>query len=308
MNRKKLLYIFLYIFGGISTLNAQNNAQNQLELDSLLIDAVEKSQLRDVELLLKKGANVEGLVIGSMSVVPLRLAKDVKIAKLLIENGANVNSDDGRGYQAIHSPYNAEIAKLLIENGANVNAGTDNGFTPLFYINNVEIAKILIENGANVRQKNPFGDTPLHFVEDTEVIRLLIDKGADINAKDDDGDTPLHYSSSAQKTKLLIESGAQIDTKNSRGNTPLHSAKNVEIAKLLIENGADINMLNNEANNVLHILLLNGVSRQNRFKKNLIEFFINQQVSTTLKNKAGKSPKDILHDLGYQSFMDLPEE
>ena len=55
----------------------------------------------------------------------------------------------------------AEIAKVLIDNGAEVNAKSDRGDTPLHWAaekNAAEIAKVLIANGAEVNAKSDHGD------------------------------------------------------------------------------------------------------------------------------------------------------
>jgi hypothetical protein len=67
---------------------------------------------------------------------------------------------------------NTEEMKLLLDNGANVNSQDINRYTPLHFVagsNNcsrfTEIAcQILLERGANVNATNMFGSTPLKYV------------------------------------------------------------------------------------------------------------------------------------------------
>ena len=157
---------------------------------------------------------------------------------------------------------NVEIAKLLIENGADVNAKTKHKTwtkfgkvvnsptvsipaqsTPLYIaiINNyIKTSKLLIENGADVNAKDAKGHTPLHFAKNLEIVKLLIKNGADVNARKGVS-PPLYDTYNIEIAKLLIENGADVNAKSPWGYTPLSNARTVEMAKLLIENGADVN-------------------------------------------------------------------
>jgi len=75
----------------------------------------------------------------------------------LLKHGAQINQQDGRGYTALSEVVSStrddfsnqiEIAKLLIENGADVNQGDFFGITPLMRANRADIIKLLIESGA----------------------------------------------------------------------------------------------------------------------------------------------------------------
>jgi len=74
--------------------------------------------------------------------------------KLLITEGANVNTKDDKGWSPLHTATGEgkkEVVQLLITKGAKVNAKTNSGFTSLdvaFYVTNQEISDILLKHGA----------------------------------------------------------------------------------------------------------------------------------------------------------------
>ena len=49
---------------------------------------------------------------------PLHEARDVEIAKILIQHGADVMARDKRGHTPLQDAQNAEIAEILIQHGA----------------------------------------------------------------------------------------------------------------------------------------------------------------------------------------------
>ena len=81
-----------------------------------------------------------------------------------------------------------EVAKLLIENSANVDSANNGGETPLHWAakgNSVDVAKRLIANSANVDSADNYGITALHWsakMNSVDVARLLLEKSANLNA------------------------------------------------------------------------------------------------------------------------------
>lgn len=79
---------------------------------------------------------------------------------------------------------NLKIAKLLIEHGADVNAQDDNqGWTPIIQASaygHLDIVKLLVEKGANVNDKNKENATALDRANEqgrTEIAEFLIQNG-----------------------------------------------------------------------------------------------------------------------------------
>lgn len=138
-----------------------------------------------------------------------------------IARGAEVNvAKDKNGQAALHIAAwtgNVEIARILVENGADVNIKDRGGETPLHiasYYGKADMVRFLLENGAKVGARKNNGATPLHdaaIIGRADVARLLIENGADVNARANDGLTPYAYARlkrSESLMSLLKENGA----------------------------------------------------------------------------------------------------
>jgi ankyrin repeat protein len=112
------------------------------------------------------------------------------IARLLIERGAtNVNVPDKDGATPLFRVASVKIARLLIERGANVNAADREGLTPLHIAVSegpgIELAKLLVLRGADVNARNHEGHTPLDLLLvdsfDHDFALFLVAHGARVN-------------------------------------------------------------------------------------------------------------------------------
>ncbi len=109
--------------------------------------------------------------------------------KVLVENGADVNSEDFYGYSLLMlAAMNDDLkfAKLLIKNGANINhtsyegEGMDNALLLATQEGNIEIVKLLLNNGADVNYVNEQGMTALFIATNdgyNSIARLLKSAG-----------------------------------------------------------------------------------------------------------------------------------
>ena len=102
---------------------------------------------------------------------------------------------------------NTEIAKLLIENGADIKATIDDDDTLLHFQRNANVIKLLIEKGIDLNKRNCNGNTPLHLASNVEIIKVLIEHGADLNPINHDGETPLDVVLYNEYAIILISIG-----------------------------------------------------------------------------------------------------
>jgi len=193
---------------------------------------------------------------------PLMIAAcggDVTTMKLHLSNGADINEKASDWsplscsiYSCKNSPGHVEAAKVLIENGANVNAIDIWQLTPLYYAIayncDSEIIKMLLDKGAEPNIPALGAYSPLYYAaanNELETVKILLAKGASPNVPGPDGYTPLFQIATTDEVelaKLLIDSGAKINIAAENGLTPLGIAGTkgkVEMIKLLIARGAD---------------------------------------------------------------------
>ena len=108
--------------------------------------------------------------------------------RTLILQGVDVNSrdvfGDNTGLHWAASLGLAEMARLLIDNGANVDIRNHDGNTPLHWAageGQKELVVILIAHGADVNARGKGGWTPLRWAEahgQKEIARILMAAGA----------------------------------------------------------------------------------------------------------------------------------
>jgi ankyrin repeat protein len=128
----------------------------------------------------------------------------IKIAKLLVNSGADFNAPNMNGYTPFvlaSEKGSLELIELMKKKGADVNARDEWGNTALIMASmngHLSVVKFLLNDGADVNAANREGYTALmlasergHFI----IVDLLIDAGADVNAKNIFGYTALMYAS-----------------------------------------------------------------------------------------------------------------
>ena len=246
-----------------------------------LSNAIKANNTVRVECAIRNGVSVHSSW-GTREPPPLHKAAEnnsVDIAKLLIDNGADVNDVDIGDGMPLHfaARNNApEVAKLLIDNGADVNAKLSDydDDTPLHIAarnNAPEVAKVLSEallatlrgtpppTGTKtekfLRKRSRWGGhLDVNARVDTD--QLFINKTANLN-------THLHIAAARadmEATGWLIANGADINARVENSNidkTPLikaasRSSEGLWIVQLLIANGAEVNAKTEDGDTPLH--------------------------------------------------------
>jgi ankyrin repeat protein len=116
---------------------------------------------------------------------------DLEQVRLLLENGADINSKDGHSQTALMNAAHAgqvELVRLLIEKGAELDITAKYNLSALMLsliAHHIEVTQLLIEAGANLNiqsSKNFYGGTTAFFLAEhgghSEIVALLKRRGA----------------------------------------------------------------------------------------------------------------------------------
>jgi ankyrin repeat protein len=170
------------------------------------------------------------------------------VAAVLLERGVSV-APSPRFNPLVHV-RDVKLAALMIQKGADANAA-EYRLTPLHAaaaLGNVPLIKLLLSKGASPAAEDDNGhERPLYLAAKgghTAAAAALLDHGADVNAAREDGETALHraaYQGNLALVKLLVERGADIYKTTRGGETAYHLAGKQgerEVLKFLWDRGA----------------------------------------------------------------------
>lgn len=201
-------------------------ASNNKEIRQLMLDAYPVN-----DLYIKMEMSRDGNDPTTYFTTPLSYSIDVENEEeklqLLLDNGANPNTQDGAGKTALHYCFNrlqAQTIDLLLKYGADPKIHDREGMTPLHYLMDwmrcneeeltIEIAKKFIDKGCNVNAQDIESNTPLHYA--------AFQRGG-FKLTHGDGSSP-HTGDVTATLKALRKLGANAALTNQLGNLPLHNA------------------------------------------------------------------------------------
>lgn len=296
-----------------------------------LHEAAASGNISEVLRYLKEGVDVD--VKDREGRTPLMIVggHHLDVAKILIENGADVNARatmDG-GAPLIYAAMNGDLdlVNFLLGNHADVNAKQRDSMTPLMNAamqGYLDVAKVLIDNGAEVNPTNRHGRTPLMYAAlrgRLEMVRFLLRKGADVNARDIEIGTPLTWAArggSVEVISPLLAAGADVNSRNDlAGRTPLMEAirmmlhcdkttsaaedalkHQIEMVRLLIDKGADVNAAENSG---LTPLML-AVCRSD--VEAVIAALVRKGADVNVKDMNGRTPLKWASENGCKEVAD----
>ena len=241
---------------------------------------------------------------------PLHLASrevHVKLARVLLEHGADATSQDLVGQTPLHLASmrgDAELARVLLERGADAKTHDSDGQTPLHLASmrgNLELAQVLLERGADATTQDSEGLTPLHLASrrgDVELVRVLLERGADATAQDLDGQIPLHLASGrghAELAQVLLERSADATAQDSQGRSPLHLASSwgrVQLAWVLLKHSADVTAQDSHGLTPLHLASESG-------DVELAQALLEHSADVTARDPCGQTPLHLASGKGH---------
>ena len=179
-----------------------------------IIDRAYEGDLAGVQSCIEKDVDVNSANKNGMAALLMASYRGhLKIVKYLIDNGANINSENDDIPALLMASYRGhlEIVKYLVGKGADVNIKDQNGTTALINASgqgHIEIVKYLVGKGADVHTKNIEGKTALLWASDNgnlDIVEYLVENGANINIKNEDGKTALDIAIIEDRYTEVIE-------------------------------------------------------------------------------------------------------
>lgn len=272
-----------------------------------LTSAVHNGRKDLVEMLLAAGADLEKFGLGQGS--PLYWAashKNLELAKLLLDRGADPNADGGGPLRAaasvqLNKPEDAAVAvlELLLSRGAKVAGDPAKDRSPPIFWAQPKVAEVLLKHGAKLDAFNEQGETPLHTaaaLRHDGTIKVLLAHKADVNVRGKSGQTPLHTAfkivPSPQVVEVLLAAGADPNAADDQGRTPLHSAAekaNADVVSQLLDAKAEPNARDDSGATPLHL-----AAKLKR--KDTVELLLKRGAGPLAKDKGGKTPAEWAED------------
>lgn len=204
-----------------------------------LSQALEADDTEQVQLILNAGMSPD-IVMDSYGNRPLHRARSARMARLLLEAGADVNGLTRYGESPIFFAR-GEVLVALLAAGANARIIGIYGQSSLMNYHPAEEIRMLLAAGANPHAVWAGGYTAMHCVVDAESVAILVQHGLDVNARLNSGDTPLFRPHTPGVAKALLDAGADPCAVNKEGVTPLHECTCSELAEMLLDAGAHVN-------------------------------------------------------------------
>lgn len=275
-----------------------NNSNDKSPVDLTLLEKSAENSAKITEMLIGKAD--KNIINDSLEgKTPLIIAVGnsyIDTAKILIENGANINAVDIEGWSALSYAVNngdIESAKLLLENKAKIKDELLIAIKSPIVESRINMMKLLIDNKANINYTDENGFNPLNIAiesGDMEVTKFLITNGANVNSLMQDGVSLIGYAiaqNNMDLLQILIENGANVNYTNgdSWADTPLKTASRLgldNVVRILLTRNADINAVDMNGNTALHTAALNS-------QLSIVKLLLEKNPNLDIQNKVGNT-------------------
>jgi len=242
-----------------------------------------------------------------------------EIAAILVDNGADINTEDMKGWTPLHrvaAAGHTAIAELLLAQfGIALSVNDEEDGTPLHLacqFGHGEIAALLTDAGAEVAIADARGWTPLHWAAHNGKLACALavlensTSQPDVDALDKQGQAPLHIAclkGHASVAAILVENGASTNSATANGTTPLHRAAmggHPQIIETLCNGGGIVDAVDAADMTPLHRAAAHG-------KASCAEALIKGGADVWMKCTSGERPIALAEINGFNNTAAIVE-
>jgi hypothetical protein len=181
---------------------AQGNVDWALQLASA------NGHLAVVELLLARGADVNGRGFGNPPLSGASQHGHLAVVELLLAHGANVHAENDRALRYASESGHLAIVELLLARGADVHADNDGALIEASINGHLAVVHVLLARGADVNADNGWALRYASEAGHAAVVELLLAHGADVHANDDEALRLARENGHAAVVEVLRAAGA----------------------------------------------------------------------------------------------------
>lgn len=292
---------------------------------SPLFEAIKANDPKQVEVLLKKGADPYEYISSYPYHIMCYAAafSDSNMLKTLLTYSSNVDkvcpTVQITPLMSASAYSNIDNMELLLQKGANINAKQIGSFEPnvLLYAISAkqsESAIWLIDHGANINYSGTYGNNAIAIAianNDVNLLKKLIKKGINLNGKNafdalDTASITLKY----DFVKILVDNGVNPNYSDDEGNSILHLLasgkieKNIANMQNYVDHPQQGRVFSKEHYNSVQQSINELKSRWNNYDK-IVHYLVDHGANKNLKNKAGKTPLQIAIEQKNQKVIDI---
>lgn len=176
---------------------------------------------------------------------PIYYATEIRAIRTLLNQGADVNANNGRALTEATRTGQLELVTFLVAHGANSNSSE--ALLNAIFSRKLEMVRVLLDGGADANAQSTKYGNPLQAAATyglTSMVQLLIDRGADVNAGGGEYGTALQaaaFKGIDRSVKLLLDRGADVNAQGGLYGTALAAAikeGNHTTQQILLDRGA----------------------------------------------------------------------
>jgi ankyrin repeat protein len=272
-----------------------------------LFIAIRNGDHAQVAKLLRAGTDVKSADSdGTTALMHSVIESDVRMMKLLIDGGANVNARNTLDSTALmYAATNLAKTRLLLDAGADVKVIGKRGATPMSVAvtadGSTPVLKLLIAKGAQPEDRLM---TPVAQKGDLEAIRFLLSIG--VHAGDATTLSAAVLGRCEPCVRLLVENGASATGAGPGGSGVLsQTAKTAmpELSQFLLDHGASLDSKDREGFTLLMQAVLSMAAPADRDR--MVRWLLSKGVDPNATNDRGNTAYQLAARVGIPSTLEL---